>query len=106
VVEKTNEPDASARGSRFDVGKTGARDGGDRTQAGERYINRTTGWRPGCECGGDPVPCTVLDPFGGSGTTGEVASGNGRRAVLVELNPEYAKLAQDRCGLFCSPNKN
>jgi len=68
--------------------------------------NRTTGWRPGCECGGDPVPCTVLDPFGGSGTTGEVASGNGRRAVLVELNPEYAKLAQDRCGLFCSPNKN
>jgi hypothetical protein len=27
-----------------------------------------------------------------------------RRAVLVELNPEYAKLAQDRCGLFCSPN--
>ncbi|MBM4081099.1 MAG: site-specific DNA-methyltransferase [Planctomycetes bacterium] len=65
---------------------------------------RTTGWRPGCECGGEPVPCTVLDPFGGSGTTGDVASGNGRRAVLIELNPEYAKLAQDRCGLFCSPN--
>jgi hypothetical protein len=21
--------------------------------------------------------------------------------VLIELNPEYAKLATDRCGLFC-----
>jgi len=32
-----------------------------------------------------------------------VASGNGRRAIMCELNPEYAKLAQDRCGLFCQP---
>jgi len=57
-----------------------------------------------CIMAGCPAGGTVLDPFGGSGTTGVVASGNGRRAVLVELNPEYAKLAQDRCGLFCSPN--
>jgi DNA modification methylase len=57
-----------------------------------------------CILAGCPAGGTVLDPFGGSGTTGDVASGNGRRAVLVELNPEYAKLAQDRCGLFCSPN--
>jgi len=64
--------------------------------------SRTTGWRPGCDCGGEPVPCTVLDPFGGSGTTGSVASGLGRSAVLVELNLEYVKLAQGRCGLFCS----
>jgi len=101
VVEKTDELDTSARGSRFDAGKTGARDGGDRTQAGERYTNRTTGWRPGCECGGEPVPCTVLDPFGGSGTTGEVANGNGRDAVLIELNPAYVELQRQRCGLFC-----
>jgi len=59
-----------------------------------------------CILAGCPAGGTVLDPFGGSGTTGDVASGNGRRAVLVELNPEYAKLAQDRCGLFCSPNAN
>ena len=57
-----------------------------------------------CILAGCPAGGTVLDPFGGSGTTGAVASGNGRRAVLVELNPEYAKLATDRCGLFCSPN--
>ena len=40
----------------------------------------------------------------GSGTTGAVASGLGRSALLVELNPQYTKLAQDRCGLFGMPN--
>jgi site-specific DNA-methyltransferase (cytosine-N4-specific) len=39
----------------------------------------------------------ILDPFGGSGTTGKVALELGRRAVLVELNPEYAKLCEQRC---------
>lgn len=45
----------------------------------------------GCPEGG-----TVLDPFGGSGTTGVVAQRFRRRAVLCELNPEYAKLAASR----------
>lgn len=31
----------------------------------------------------------VLDPFGGSGTTGVVAKDTGRGAVLIELNPSY-----------------
>lgn len=39
---------------------------------------------------------TILDPFGGSGTTGEVAQQEGRRAILIELNPEYAKLCKER----------
>ncbi len=39
---------------------------------------------------------TVLDPFGGSGTTGVVANELGRKAVLVELNPKYASLSQER----------
>jgi len=39
---------------------------------------------------------TVLDPFGGAGTTGLVADRLGRNAVLIELNPEYAALAQNR----------
>lgn len=38
----------------------------------------------------------VLDPFGGSGTTGHAALAAGRRAVLVELNPEYAAYARRR----------
>ena len=49
----------------------------------------------------DPIPGTVLDPFGGSGTTASVASGNGREAITIELNPEYVKLSNARCGLFC-----
>jgi DNA modification methylase len=65
----------------------------------------TTGFSPACACNAGTVSGTVLDPFGGSGTTGDVASGNGRRAVLIELNPEYTKLAQDRCGLFCTTGK-
>jgi DNA modification methylase len=38
----------------------------------------------------------VLDPFGGSGTTGLVARNLNRKAVLIELNPEYAEIARQR----------
>lgn len=53
-------------------------------------------WAPACTCGGDPVPCTVLDPFGGSGTTAVAAARNWRQSVIIELNPEHAKLASSR----------
>ena len=39
----------------------------------------------------------VLDPFGGTGTTGRVAVGLGRRAVLCELNPDYATACASPC---------
>jgi DNA modification methylase len=51
-----------------------------------------------CILAGCPVGGTVLDPFGGSGTTPAVAIGNGRRAIICELNPEYAHLARQRIG--------
>lgn len=38
----------------------------------------------------------VLDPFGGAGTTAVAAHRLGRRATLIELNPEYAALAEAR----------
>lgn len=34
---------------------------------------------------------TILDPFGGSGTTGIVANELHRKAIIIELNPSYAK---------------
>lgn len=43
-----------------------------------------------------PVPCTVLDPFMGSGTTALVARRLGRRSIGIELNPEYAALCSRR----------
>lgn len=59
--------------------------------------DRFIGWQPACTCdAGDPVPCVVLDPFGGSGTTAAVAMELGRDAILCELNPEYVPLAIDR----------
>jgi len=64
--------------------------------AGEPATSRTTGWRPACTCGGSPVPCTVLDPFAGSGTTLAVALGLGRSGIGCELNPEYVTLAEER----------
>lgn len=44
----------------------------------------------------DPVPCVVLDPFAGSGTTGVVALRYHRDFIGIELNPEYAEMARRR----------
>lgn len=49
-----------------------------------------------CILAGCPVCGTVLDPFGGAGTTGLVAQAHGRNAILCELNPEYAAMARER----------
>ncbi|HQN91638.1 MAG TPA: site-specific DNA-methyltransferase [Methanoculleus sp.] len=56
----------------------------------------TLGWQPTCTCGGDPVPCVVLDPFGGSGTVAKVARDLGRSSILIEINPEYVQIAKKR----------
>ncbi len=49
-----------------------------------------------CILAGAPAGGMVLDPFGGAGTTGLVADRLGRNAILIELNPEYAAMAQRR----------
>jgi len=95
VVEHTDEVDATAKGSRFDQGKTGV-NGNGRTQPGERFVKVATGWRATCDHNAEPVPCTVLDPFLGSGTTAQVAVQLGRNALGIELNPEYVALARRR----------
>jgi hypothetical protein len=59
----------------------------------------TTGWEPSCKCctTEPPVPCTILDPFAGSGTSLFVATKLGRRSIGIELNPSYAEMARQRC---------
>jgi len=49
-----------------------------------------------CILAGSSEGDTVLDPFSGSGTTGEVALTHGRNYVGVELNTEYAALSEKR----------
>lgn len=74
--------------------------------------SRTVGWEPTCQCPAhEPVPCVVLDPFLGSGTTIAVARQLGLHGVGCELNPQYAALARVRIGkaerpeTFADPSK-
>ena len=49
-----------------------------------------------CILAGSRPGGTVMDPFGGSGTTAQVAVEEGREAILCELNPAYIELAHQR----------
>lgn len=85
-----NRPAADERGA----GASSALRGNGRDY---KAVTTTTGWRPGCACGREDVlPCIVLDPFSGSGTTLRVAARLRRRAVGCDLQPAYFDLARDR----------
>ena len=57
----------------------------------------TTGWSPTCYDDEAPVPATVLDPFGGSGTVGLWSrTACMRNGILIEISPEYADMARKR----------
>jgi DNA modification methylase len=49
-----------------------------------------------CILAGSKPGDIVLDPFAGTGTTGKVALELGRKAILIELNPDYVQLARER----------
>ena len=64
---------------------------------------RTLGWQPVCRCTrpqafthADLLPCTVLDPFSGAGTTGLVATRFHRNFIGIELSPDYCEMARRR----------
>ena len=52
-----------------------------------------------CVLAGCPQNGVVLDPFGGSGTTAEVATKLGRSSILIDLSEKYMALARQRLGL-------
>jgi adenine-specific DNA methylase len=93
-----------------DYGNGAGRNDGGRSQL-IGASSKTLGWQPTCKCTvfsptginnlalPKPVPCTVLDPFAGSGTTGQVAIELGRKAILIELNPKYIDLIKERCNV-------
>jgi len=53
-----------------------------------------------CILAGSEPGDLVLDPFSGTGTTLTVALRHGRRAIGIEINPEYVALARERLGVF------
>jgi len=74
-----------------------------------RKQTRTLGWLPACSCGlefGGPqplavaraqtVPCRVLDPFSGTGTTPLVAAQLGRDWLGIDGSPSYARMSRER----------
>ena len=59
-----------------------------------------------CILAGSRIGDIVLDPFGGSGTVGMVAKKHNRDYLLIELNDDYCKLAEERIqGKTPSPPK-
>lgn len=64
---------------------------------------RSIDWKPGCECGADPIPSTILDPFSGTGRTGEAALDSGRSYVGVEGDPSSAAHQRQVLGRFLMP---
>ena len=56
----------------------------------------TTGWAPLCSCGADASAGIVLDPFMGSGTTGQVAEDRGRLWIGFDLDERNATLIRKR----------
>jgi DNA modification methylase len=83
--------------SDFDIGvgrTTGFTNKG--TLMNAEYV--TVGWS---DCGHDNYrPGIVLDPFAGSGTTLAVATGCGRDAIGIDLDPRNLDLARARVGMF------
>ena len=111
VVERKETGDTQKMADGWDTGSGGHgtihRDGREPGETGVPVtVPVTTGWAATCECarGGDsfppeprdPIPCTVLDPFSGAGTTGVVSRKLGRDYIGVELNPEYAEMSERR----------
>ena len=50
------------------------------------------GWEPSCKCDAEIIPCTVLDPFAGRGTTLMMAEKLGRRWIGIEVTKEASEI--------------
>lgn len=100
VVAKTYLGSAEERMRRIGAvgksGTTGLNPQGGGT-AGTDMRAQITGYTCACpEPAAPATPATVLDPFGGTGTTALVADVLGRRGISVDASADYCRIAQWR----------
>jgi hypothetical protein len=107
VVEKTGEVVSSYAGGHIMKGSMARSRNRTRADLSVREpdgwghlpknVLRDRGFSPSCECNaGDPVPCRVLDPFAGSGTTMQVCEALGRDSWGVELMAKNLPIIAER----------
>ena len=96
IVEKSGGATGQSWHDHSDDATKGQRATSTKSKGGHGYRVDTTAWRKTCGCRAATVPCRVLDPFAGSGTTAIVANSLGRDAVLIEISEEYADMARRR----------
>ena len=88
--------------SAYDTGTTANRLALLRQASRERgseyaYQSSTVGWLPTCSCSNDEsIPCRVLDPFSGAGTTALVCERLGLDSISVDTSAQYTQLAKER----------
>jgi site-specific DNA-methyltransferase (adenine-specific) len=108
VCTVCGEPSRRLTDVRYDGGQRGFTSdngtgrGGHQGIPTARKIVETTGWTD-CGCSTDGSHWrngVVLDPFAGSGTTLAVATGHGRDAIGIDLDPRNFDLARERVGMF------
>lgn len=102
LVERDRKPTRPGKNNASD-------DTGMANRDEQRHVTetRTTGWERGCDCsdnGSPPVPCRVLDPFHGAGTTAIAACLLGCEYVGIELNPDYAQMSRERIDRELNPS--
>lgn len=97
IVEREKVPDRPSRVQGRVEDRPVAAHGQD-GRSGNRHsiASLTTGSRPSCSHGTVPVPCRVLDPFGGSGTTASVAIYLKREGTICEPNSDYHLIIEKR----------
>jgi len=77
--------------------QAGSSERGACADCGAPWRREGDAWQKPCDCATtERLPCVVLDPFMGSGTTGQVAQDLGRDWIGCELNPDYLKLQAKR----------
>jgi DNA modification methylase len=100
VIEKTGEwRSQHDRKQKHDGTIYRANPGGGLSGPNTTREDHFIGWCPSCQCGCEPVPAVVLDPFNGAATTGLVAQKYGRNYIGIDLNPDYIEMSRKRLGV-------